>query len=527
MGILCKTQSVCPECLRVLPAEVFEREAQVWIRKTCNEHGKFEDLYWSSYEMYRRAEKFAYEGRGVWNPNVEKENPLCPADCGLCRLHESHTALANLVVTNRCDLNCWYCFFQAQQAGYIYEPALDQIREMIKTLRDQKPVPCNAVQLTGGEPLLRDDLLDIIRICKEEGIEYIQLNTNGVRLAQDSELVKEMGQAGVNTIYLSFDGLTPKTNQKNHWEIPQIMENCREANIGICLVPTVIKSINDHEIGDILRFGLENINVVRGVNFQPVSLVGRMSGKDKERYRITIPGVIENIEEQTGGEICREDFYPVPAIKPISNLVEAFTKKPEYDLSAHFSCGMGTYVFEDNGKMLPITGFIDVEGLLEYLKEKANEIRTGKSKYWASLKMLWKIRSFVDKNKQPEGFGTAKLLYNVLIRHNYEALENFHLKTLFIGMMHFMDLANYDVERVKKCCIHYVMTDNRVIPFCAFNVIPEWYRDKDQKSQGISFEEWEKTTGGNLRADIYQRDKGKFESSPIYKKVYNKYGIGR
>ncbi|MCX8185490.1 MAG: radical SAM protein, partial [Sulfolobales archaeon] len=84
---------------------------------------------------------------------------------------------------------------------------------------------------------------------------------------------------------------------------------------------------------------------------------------------------------------------------------------------------------------------------------------------------------FIDSKNKPKDLDINKILYQIFVKHDYDALGKFHMKTLFIGMMHFMDLYNYDIERVKRCCIHYVMTDNRVVPFCAFNVIPEWYRD--------------------------------------------------
>jgi hypothetical protein len=503
--ILKKTLSLCPECLRLLPAEVYVKDGKVWISKTCPEHGEYTDLYWASYEMYKKAERFAVTWRGVSNPNIEKDNPSCPHDCGLCSLHLSHTALANIVVTNRCDLACWYCFFFAEKAGYVYEPTLEQIRFMVRALRNEKPVPCNAVQLTGGEPCLRDDLVDIIRVCKEEGIDHVQLNTDGIRLALDPELALKVRKAGVNTIYLSFDGVTSKTNPKNHREIPKILENCRKAGVGIVLVPTIIKTVNDHEVGAILKFGFENIDVVRGVNYQPVSLVGRISRAEVERFRITIPEVILRIEEQTNGEISREDFYPVPTAIPITQFVEAFTGKPKYALSTHFACGMATYVFKVDGKLIPITRFVDVEGLLEYLKEKAEEIKAGKNKYLVLLKTMFKLRSFVDKEKQPKGLNLPRLLFEIFIRHNYEALGKFHHKSLFIGMMHFQDLYNWDIERVRRCCIHYTVPDGRIIPFCAFNVIPQWYRDKIQKEFGIPIEEWEKRTGKKLKDDLYRR----------------------
>ncbi|MFQ5648161.1 MAG: tetraether lipid synthase Tes, partial [Candidatus Aenigmatarchaeota archaeon] len=442
-----RTQSLCPDCKLIIAAEVFSRDGKVWIRKKCPKHGRFEEIYWGDLEMYRKAERFAQDGKGLENPTVKKEHPVCPLDCGLCNMHKSHTALGNIAVTNRCNLACWYCFFLAEKQGYVYEPTLGQIREMVSKLRGERPVPSNACQLTGGEPCLRPDLLEIIKICREEGIEHVQLNTNGIHLSQDVEFAKKVREAGVNTIYLSFDGISPKTNPKNHWEIPGVLRNCREAQMGIVLVPTVIKDVNEHEVGDILRFGFKNIDVVRSVNYQPVSLVGKMPRKDREKHRITIPDLIKELEAQTEGQITRDDFYPVPTVTPITRFVEALTGRPHYQLSAHFACGMGTYVFEINEKIVPITQFVDIEGLLEYIDQNAEAIEAGSNKYLTGLKMLRGINSFIDKERAPQGFGLGKIIWNALVKHDYRALGKFHERALFIGTMHFMDKFNYDIER--------------------------------------------------------------------------------
>lgn len=506
-----KTWSLCPECKQKLEAEIYEENGIVWMSKTCPEHGEFVEKYYENYEMYKRFERYAtQETSGPENPTVKdnKDGTNCPFSCGLCMNHKSHTALLNMVLTNRCDLRCWYCFFYAKEGDKIYEPDLDTIRKMLRTARDMKPVAPNAVQFTGGEPTLRNDLIDIIKIAREEGFEHIQLNTNGINLARKPELALELKEAGVNTIYLSFDGVTQKTNPKNHKEIPKILKNLRKAGgPGVVLVPTIIRGVNDHELWDIIKFALDNLDIVRGVNFQPVSLVGRMPRELREQQRITIPGAIIKIEEQSDGIIKRDDFYPVPCVTPISNFVERMTGRKTYKFTNHFACGAATYVFKDEDRVIPITRSVDVDGFFKYLTKLSEELERGKDRHLVGAKLLVNLRKFINKENAPKGMNIYKILVDVFLRHNYEALGKFHHKTLFIGMMHFMDLYNYDVQRVERCSIHYALPNGTIVPFCTFNVLPEIYRDQVQDKYSITQEEWERKTGKKLSDDFYREIK--------------------
>jgi uncharacterized radical SAM superfamily Fe-S cluster-containing enzyme len=503
--LVTRTRSICPECNQVLPAYVVELDNKIYIKKTCPQHGEFDELYFGDAALYYKFAAWLKDGKGTGNPDVESARSVCPYNCGLCSSHLSHTGLSNLVITNRCDLHCWYCFFYAEKAGYIYEPTLDQIREMALNLKAERPVPGNSIQITGGEPTLRDDLPEIIRILKEVGVDHIQLNTNGIRLSKDFEYFKRIKEAGVSNLYMSFDGVTPRTNPKNHWEVPGVLENARKLGVGIVLVPTIIKSVNDHELGDIVRFGFSNIDVVRAVNFQPVSLTGRMPKREREKYRITIPDCIIRIEEQTGGEIPRDAWFPVPACTPLTNFIEALTRSPKYELTIHFACGAGTYVFKSGDRVLPITEFVDVEGLIKYLQDKAEEIELGRSRVWVGLKVLANINKFIRKERQPEGMNLARMLFNIIVRHDYKSVGDWHRRSLFLGMMHFMDKYNHDEERLRRCDIHYLTPDGRIIPFCSFNVVPEFYRDRIQSIYGMPIEEWERRTGRKLKDDFYKR----------------------
>ncbi|MBN1160278.1 MAG: radical SAM protein [Candidatus Diapherotrites archaeon] len=487
-----KTSSVCPKCYKTIPASLVEDNNIVYIQKTCPEHGEFKDKYSEDYEQWKRFQKHEHIGRGVWNPKT-KITKGCPWDCGLCNQHHSHTSLLNIAVTNRCNLACFYCFFYAQKCGYVYEPTMEQIKKMLQLGRDEKPVPCTAVQLTGGEPTIREDLPEIVKMAREMGYKQVQVNSNAIRLGTEPDYAKKLRDAGTSTVYMSFDGVSKKTNP---WleETTNAIENCRKAGLGIVLVPVVIRGINDHELGDIIRFAAKNIDVIRGVNFQPVSFVGTMDKSMIEKQRITQAGTILNIAAQSEG-ITKDDFFPVPTIYPITRLVEALKEAPQYDLSAHQDCGAATYLFKDGDKLIPISRFVDVEGFLDFLGKSAEELEQGKNKLVIGAKGLMKINKFINSEKQPSWLDLKKLLFNVLVKGDYKALGDFHKKSLFIGMMHFQDPMNYNIERVQRCVIHYATPDGRIIPFCAFNVFPEKYRDEIQSRYGMPIEEWEKEHG--------------------------------
>jgi len=530
------TTSLCPYCRRLLPARIVERDGKIWIRRVCPEHGEIEELYYGDAKLYYRMMRYEETGKGVKRPYVQLEAP-CPFNCGLCAMHENHTALANLVVTNRCDLSCWYCFFYAEKAGYVYEPSLDQIRFMIRQLKKQAVTM--AVQITGGEPTMREDLVEIVKLLKEEGVRHIQLNTNGIKFAKlyfedpegAVEYARALRQAGVNTVYLSFDGVTPRTNWKNHWEVPFIFEVFRKAGMtSVVLVPTLIRSINDHEMGLTLKFAGKHLDIVRAVNFQPVSLTGQMKRRERERYRITIADAINGIAEQTDYQIPPEAWYPIPVAAKFAKFVEAYTGTEQFCMANHPMCGAATYVFVERGadgvpkRFIPITEFFDVDGFIEWMDEKRVDLLSGASKKLTALKSLIDLRRFVDTKKMPKELNITKLLWKIFVKRNYDALGELHYHMMFIGMMHFMDLYNYDVTRVRRCNIHYLLPDGRIVPFCAYNVLEDLYRDYVQAKYQIPIEDYEKEFGsGGIGPGVkYNRAKYfKFiRSSPIYREAY-------
>ena len=290
-------------------------------------------------------------------------------------------------MTNRCNLRCPVCFANAAASGRLFEPTQDEIRQMLKNLRNLKPNPTPAIQYAGGEPTVRKDIVELVKMAKEEGFTHVQIATNGLKLAMKENLAQELKDAGLNTVYLAFDGVTsePYINNRGRdllqYKLDAI-ENCRKANLGVVLVPTLIKGVNDHQVGEIIKFALDHSENIYGVNFQPVSFAGRTPADQVEEQRITIPDFVKIIEDQTDGEVKTSDFYPPSSVESIANFMGALDgEQPSVTLNCHQHCGIATYVFREKtegpgkDKLIPITKFIDVDMLFEKLDELTERLK--------------------------------------------------------------------------------------------------------------------------------------------------------
>ena len=485
-----KTRSLCPACNTALEADIIEEEDQIWLERTCPIHGTSRYLYWSDAAMYHRYDKYETVGNGIENPQKIAPPESCPASCGLCSNHHSQTLLANIDLTNRCNLNCDFCFANARACGFVYEPAFDEVVTMMQMLRAQKPIPVPAVQFSGGEPTMRDDLVTIIKKAKEMGFPQVQIATNGIRIAKEPELAHQLRDAGLSTVYLHFDGISKETNPFLAMH-KKTIENLNKVGLGVVLVPTVIRGRNDHEVGDIIRFAARNISVIRGVNFQPVAFTGAAREEDVRKARITIPDLLAGIEMQMEGVIKKDDFYPVPCVIPFSDLVEAYTERPQVRFTAHQHCGAATYIFvQQDGSVVPVNRIVDVDSFFESIGQMAETLEKGGTinKYKALLEGVKNMHDSVKNGEQGNTTDFWKMIGKILIGQNFDALREFHRNALFIGTMHFMDRYNYDLERVQRCCIHYATPDGRLIPFCTYNSGPVYreqvwrkYAKKDRK----------------------------------------------
>ncbi|MDY0293721.1 MAG: radical SAM protein [Candidatus Methanomethylophilaceae archaeon] len=501
-GLPKKTGSICPDCGRILEATLYERDGKVYIDKECPEHGKFSDIYWSDVELFLKAEEYALDGIGLHN-NADRtlgdgENVHIMIDGQRFDMY-SCTALANIDLTNRCNMNCPICFANANQQGYVYEPSFDQVVKMLRALREEDPIRCTAVQFSGGEPTVYPRLVDVIKVAKEMGFAQVQVATNGIEFAKDFEFLKACKAAGLNTIYLSFDGVSDdiylQARDRKMFDVKlKVLENLRklERPPSVVLVPTVVRGVNDHQIGDIVNFAFENSDVIRGINFQPVAFTGRITREELTKGRFTLPDLVREMEDQTGYAEKR-DWYPVPVVAPISKFASIIMGENKVTFTVHPHCGIATYLFrDDTGKVTPMPRFIDVKRFAVGLNQLADRADKSKFKKLYLLRVLKLLNSCLDESQMPEGLTKKKLVQlmrDVMSDKSKKTLAAFSWKMMFVGGMHFQDAYNYDIERVRRCAIHYVTPDCHVIPFCAYNGGPE-YRAEVEKKFSVPLAEW-------------------------------------
>ena len=318
-----QTASLCPHCLRRIPAKRIAAADAVYLQKICPEHGDLgKALLWRNFPIpYHEWPRAPLSAPGelpacrssIANSVVASAEPIdCPSNCGLCVHHQQRTCTAIVEVTRRCSLHCPTCFAASEMRAYS-DPDLNEITQILEMLRDQ--AECCPIQLSGGEPTMREDLPQIVALARALGFEHIQINTNGIRLAHDPEYGRALADAGASVIYLQFDGLTESVYRSIRGADLlslklKAVERCAELKIGVILVPTLGKNVNDSQIGTIIQFAKKWIPIVKGVHFQPMTFLGRYSEPPCNEDRFLLSDLLAGIENQTGGELRVENLIP-------------------------------------------------------------------------------------------------------------------------------------------------------------------------------------------------------------------------
>jgi 7,8-dihydro-6-hydroxymethylpterin dimethyltransferase len=445
--------SLCSKCLRKVEGKIVFQGNCVFLMKRCPDHRSERVLIADDVDYYRRCREVFIkppEMPQVYNTPVKWG---CPYDCGLCTDHEQHSCLSLIETNDHCNLACPICYAGSGPSRNQYR-ILAQIEAMFDAVVRNEGQP-DVVQISGGEPTIHPDFFAILEMAKAKPIQHLMVNTNGIRIAQDEDFVKQIADSYPDIeVYLQFDSferdpLMELRGADLRSTRLRALERLNRYDISTTLVITLKKGLNDGEVGKIVDFALEQ-PCVRGVTLQPIQAAGRLENYDPARQRLTLTEVRRKILEQT--KVFRpEDIIPVPC---------------------HPDCLAMGYALKLDGKVVPLTGMIDPQVLINggrntIVYEEDQAVRQGVFKLFAT-------------NHSPRsGAGTLRDLLCCLPR--LAAPPELSYKNIFrVLIVQFMDAYSFDVRSVKKTCIHIVHPDGRLIPFDTYNL---FYRDELEKQR--------------------------------------------
>lgn len=459
------TNSICSQCLRKVEAKVIIEDDQVFLLKYCGHHGREKVLISTDVAYYKKCREFLKPAEMPlrWNTPIRYG---CPYDCGLCPDHEQHSCLTLLEVTERCNLQCPICYAESSPHQGSFR-SLEQIESMLDAIVRNEGEP-DIVQISGGEPTIHPQFFEILDLAKTKPIKHIMVNTNGIKIAKDREFAERLASYMPGfEIYLQFDSFEKETLlELRGADLRDIrrkaLANLNEFNISTTLVVTLKKGLNDHEIGDIIQFGLKQ-PAVRGVTFQPIQAAGRLEDYDPSKERLTLSEVRQGIIDQS--RVFRaEDIIPVPC---------------------HPDCLAMGYALKLGNEVIPLTGMIDPQILLE------GDSNTIVFEQDVSLKS--KIFDLFSTAHSP--ISSALSLKSLLCCLPLVSVpQNISYDNVFrVLIMQFLDPYNFDVRSVKKSCVHIAHPDGRIIPFDTYNM---FYRGDKEEQLAELQREFELRAGG-------------------------------
>jgi 7,8-dihydro-6-hydroxymethylpterin dimethyltransferase len=438
-----RTTSLCPHCLRSIAAQRVTENNAVYLEKYCPEHGDLPRvLLWRNDPIpYSKWNKIGTAKRCLQQFLTYSAHG-CPYDCGICPSHKQDTCTAVIELTYRCNINCPVCFASANKTAPP-DPDYGQIIQMLQALLGYgSPVP---IQLSGGEPTLRDDLPQIVASAREMGFDHIQVNTNGIRLAVDIEYGKALKEAGVTVFFLQFDGIIADAYRiiRGIDLLPlklKAIQRCSKLKVGVILVPTLVRSVNFNQIGAIIQFAKEWIPTVRGVHFQPMAHLGRYPTPPHNEERVLLSDILKAIEDQTAGELKVENLIP-PGCE-----------------ESHCSFSSLSVLGKD-GVLIPATQFRPPHmGNDRFMENYAEKSR----KY---VRQHWKYRE-LDRTTVPNKCCSPGTCCDLFQSEDF--FERILSRSLCVSGMAFQDAWNIDLERLQRCCVHVARPGGRLIPFCAY-----------------------------------------------------------
>ena len=524
LGFPRETDSLCPTCVKEvreeilsgrkdwrtlvtdnpgeIRAKIVERDGEVWMEKTCEKHGFFEDQMAMDVEFLRRIERL-YPGRDY------RMAPDDLHDHGTSSIRYGRGAVLTVDLTNRCNMMCEPCFMDANQVGYVHELTWEDIKQALDDAASIKPKRQLSVQFSGGEPTMSPYFLDAVAYARKLGYFSIQAATNGIRFAQDLDFARQAADAGMRLAYLQFDGTTNEANSHrkvgNLFDVKlRAIENLNKAGIDVTLVTTIVNTVNNEQVVPIIRFAAENIDKINAISFQPVSFTGRdedITDEDRKQQRYTLSHLAHEIHDGLGITEPLRDWFPLSASGPLSDLMDqlngAQAEWGSLKCGCHPNCGIGTMLLvnEETKQMVPLCDVLDVEQFLEDLK-KVNDSARPRPATVAQVALAL-FRNF-KADTAPADLSLIDLL-RIMDGHTgrrmgLSKVARYKWRMLLVAGMWFQDLFNYDFRRTEMCIIPYA-TQLGEVSFCAYNTGVGWRQIVENVFQTASTIEWFKTKG--------------------------------
>jgi len=439
------TLSICPECKRVVDAELVVRDGRVLLSRECGEHGIFEAVVYGDANRYVEIQRFNKPGEQPLGRQTERLRG-CPHDCGICPEHAQHTCLGVIEVNTACNLDCPICFADSgtgpQEHGYSL--SLEQVESMLGAFIRAEGEP-ESVQLSGGEPSIHPEILEMLAAAKARDIKLVMLNTNGIRLARDPRFAPALAELGVH-VYLQFDGFDERTQLAIRGralteEKLRALDRCAEAGVSVSLAAAIERGLNEHEVGPIVRFGIGH-PAVTGVFLQPVTHSGRFRIDADPLDKLTNSDVIDAVAEQLPEWFRADDFVPVPCCSP--------------------SCRSATFALYDDEDVVPLTRLVDVERYLDYVTNRAIPDLAVRE----ALEGLWSAKAAGGSEPVAERLECVACATAIPTELREVAARGF-----MIVVQDFQDPYTLDIAKLRKCCVSEITPDGRLIPFCAYNSV--------------------------------------------------------
>ncbi len=428
------------------------------MRKRCKDHGWFEALLSTDFETYRSWERFNKPGTMPLEFQT-KVKEGCPTDCGLCPAHQQHTCLGILEITNACNFECPVCFASSVNGPKQKHLDLTTVKSMVDTLIKSEGI-VDLIQISGGEPTLHPKIINILEYIKNTGkIKRIMLNTNGRKFSKNLEFCKKLQVAGLKHVYLQFDGFSQESLKKirgNSDLIPEkvkAIENLTQVGVKVTLAMTIIKDVNDHEIGKVINFMHETPGVL-GLALQPVFAEGRLMPFYDPMDHLTMPDILERIEDQTNHLYLKDDFFPIPCPYP------------------HCSGATFSYRDPETKELTTLKRLVEIEDYLDYFKDTI--VPDPESTIKDALEKVFSFSTSPGSKKLVEGYCQACGI-DLNIEAIVDSLRKYADHVRMITIKPFMSVWDVDIKRLMKCCVHEVLPDGKIMPFCSYNIL---YRDK-------------------------------------------------